>query len=119
MIAPPAKTYHKFVKTTPKPRATKNRRGELVGPVLFPPPPPPLEVGGPGGDGDAKEGVREVAMGVGVGEAVVKVMAVAAAVLASRGRRIRVSPPAKRAAMMANKSMMSMARSSLRAMERC
>lgn len=30
-------TYHKFVKTTPKPRATKNKRGELVGP-----PPPPL-----------------------------------------------------------------------------
>jgi hypothetical protein len=29
--------YHKFVKTTPKPRATKNRRGELVGPL------PPLE----------------------------------------------------------------------------
>jgi hypothetical protein len=29
--------YHKFVKTTPKPRATKNRRGELVGPL------PPLD----------------------------------------------------------------------------
>lgn len=29
--------YHKLVKTTPKPRATKNRRGELVGPL------PPLE----------------------------------------------------------------------------
>ena len=27
--------YHKFVKTTPKPNATKNSRGELVGP---PPP---------------------------------------------------------------------------------
>ena len=26
------------MKTTPKPKATKNRRGELVGP-LFPPPP--------------------------------------------------------------------------------
>lgn len=31
-------SYHKFVKTTPKPRATKNSRGELVGP------PPPLEL---------------------------------------------------------------------------
>jgi hypothetical protein len=28
-------TYHRFVKTTPKPRATKKRRGELVGLVLF------------------------------------------------------------------------------------
>lgn len=27
--------YHKFVKTTPNPRATKNNRGELVGPVLL------------------------------------------------------------------------------------
>lgn len=34
------KTYHKFVKTTPKPNATKNNNGELVGP---PPPPPPLD----------------------------------------------------------------------------
>jgi hypothetical protein len=34
-------TYHKFVKTTPKPRATKKRRGELVA-VL---PPSPLPVG--------------------------------------------------------------------------
>lgn len=31
-------TYHRFVNTTPKPKATKNSRGELVGP----PPPPPL-----------------------------------------------------------------------------
>jgi hypothetical protein len=30
--------YHKFVNTTPKPNATKKRRGEL-GPLL---PPPPL-----------------------------------------------------------------------------
>lgn len=30
-------TNHKLVKTTPKPKATKNKRGELVGP-LFPPP---------------------------------------------------------------------------------
>jgi hypothetical protein len=29
---------HRFVKTTPKPRATKKSSGELVGP----PPPPPL-----------------------------------------------------------------------------
>lgn len=28
--------YHKFVKTTPNPRATKNNRGELVGPLLLP-----------------------------------------------------------------------------------
>lgn len=27
--------YHRLVKTTPKPRATKNSRGELVGPELF------------------------------------------------------------------------------------
>jgi hypothetical protein len=32
---PPASTYHKFVKTTPKPRATKNSRGELPGVLLF------------------------------------------------------------------------------------
>ena len=39
--------YHRFVKTTPKPRATKKRSGELVGP-----PPPPeggADVVGPGG----------------------------------------------------------------------
>lgn len=29
------------MKTTPNPRATKNNRGELVGPLLPPPPPPP------------------------------------------------------------------------------
>jgi len=34
--------YHKFVKTTPKPRATKNSRGELVGPL---PPEEPVLVG--------------------------------------------------------------------------
>lgn len=39
------KTYHRLVKTTPKPRATKNRRGELVGPELPPPPPFPVLVG--------------------------------------------------------------------------
>ena len=31
----PLKAYHKFVKTTPKPRATKNSRGDCV--VLLPP----------------------------------------------------------------------------------
>lgn len=31
-------THHKLVKTTPKPRATKNKRGELVG-LLLPSPP--------------------------------------------------------------------------------
>lgn len=30
-------TYHRFVKTTPKPNATKNNKGELVGPLLFEP----------------------------------------------------------------------------------
>lgn len=35
-------TYHRFVKTTPNPKATKNSKGELVGPL--PPPPPPLDV---------------------------------------------------------------------------
>lgn len=34
--------YHKLVKTTPKPKATKNSNGELVGPP--PPPPPPEDV---------------------------------------------------------------------------
>jgi hypothetical protein len=28
--------YQRFVKTTPKPRATKNSSGELVGPLLLP-----------------------------------------------------------------------------------
>lgn len=32
--------YHKFVKTTPNPRATKKSSGELLGP----PPPPELPV---------------------------------------------------------------------------
>ena len=32
-------THHKFVKTTPNPRATKKSKGELVGPVA---PLPPL-----------------------------------------------------------------------------
>ncbi len=42
-------TYHKLVNTTPNPNATKNSRGELVGPL--PPPPPPPEVG----DGEAAD----------------------------------------------------------------
>ena len=46
-------TYHRFVNTTPKPKATKKRRGELVGP---PPPPPVLDVVGAGG-------AEEVALG--------------------------------------------------------
>jgi hypothetical protein len=32
--------YHRFVKTTPKPSATKNKRGELV--AFVPPEPSPL-----------------------------------------------------------------------------
>jgi len=47
-------TYHRFVKTTPKPRATKKRSGELVGPP--PPPPPAADVVGPGG-------AEEIALG--------------------------------------------------------
>lgn len=49
--------YHKFVKTTPKPRATKNRRGELVGPL------PPLdepEVVAAGGREEAALGAVDV-----------------------------------------------------------
>ena len=49
--------YHKFVKTTPKPRATKNKSGELVGPPP-PPPPPPEDV--------AAAGATEVAEGGGI-----------------------------------------------------
>jgi hypothetical protein len=30
----PASAYHRLVKTTPKPRATKKSSGELVGPLL-------------------------------------------------------------------------------------
>lgn len=48
-----ARPYHKFVKTTPKPRATKNRSGELVGP---PPPPPPPEDVAAAGAGEVAEG---------------------------------------------------------------
>ena len=47
-------TYHKLVKTTPKPRATKNSSGELVGP-LEPPPPPPLVSEGMLGGGTVEE----------------------------------------------------------------
>ena len=38
-------THHRFVNTTPKPRATKKSRGELVGPPDPPPLPPEFEVG--------------------------------------------------------------------------
>ena len=44
-------TYQRFVNTTPKPNATKNSSGELVGPPPpeFPLPLPPLDDGvGPG-----------------------------------------------------------------------
>ena len=37
-----AQAYQRFVKTTPKPSATKNNKGELVGPPPPPPPPPEL-----------------------------------------------------------------------------
>lgn len=52
--------YHRLVKTTPKPKATKNRSGEFVGP----PPPPPLPS----------------SVGVGVGAAVVVVAMVEATI---------------------------------------
>jgi hypothetical protein len=50
------KTYHKFVNTTPKPNATKNKSGELVGPLdgLF----PPVKVGVGDGDGEAMVKVK-------------------------------------------------------------
>ena len=48
------KTYHKFVNTTPKPNATKNRSGELVGPL----PPPGAGVGDEDERGEAMVGGR-------------------------------------------------------------
>lgn len=39
--------YHRFVKTTPNPRATKNSSGELVGPLLPPLSLLPVGVGDP------------------------------------------------------------------------
>ena len=60
-------TYHRLVKTTPKPRATKNKRGELVGPELllwF----PLLEEVGEAGTG--VEVGEDIASGEGVGEVV-------------------------------------------------
>ena len=51
-------TYHRFVNTTPKPRATKKSSGELVGP---PPPPPPLEDGvGAGADPPVAVGADDI-----------------------------------------------------------
>ena len=47
--------YHRFVKTTPKPSATKNSKGELVGP----PPPPELgAVVAAGGATEVLEGIE-------------------------------------------------------------
>ena len=51
-------SYHRFVKTTPKPRATKKSRGELVGPL--PPPPEAAEVVGPFGAAVAEDAGRLV-----------------------------------------------------------
>jgi hypothetical protein len=48
--------YQRLVKTTPKPSATKNSSGELVGP---PPPPPPVLVG-TGGAVAVDEAITEV-----------------------------------------------------------
>ena len=52
----PGHTYHRFVKTTPKPKATKKSSGELVGPPPPPPPPPP-------DDGVGSWGVTAVEVG--------------------------------------------------------
>jgi len=55
----PHMTYHRFVKTTPKPRATKKSRGELVGPPL----PPSLLLGGWVDEGaEVKTAVVDMAM---------------------------------------------------------
>lgn len=48
-------TYHRFVNTTPNPRATKKSKGELVGPLPLFPGPPKLVVG-PGGAEDVEVG---------------------------------------------------------------
>lgn len=48
-----AGTYHRLVKTTPNPKATKKSKGELVGP---PPPPPEADVVGPGGPDEVAVG---------------------------------------------------------------
>lgn len=49
-------TYHRLVKTTPKPSATKNSNGELVGP---PPPPPLLELEADAAEDVVEEGMKE------------------------------------------------------------
>ena len=51
--------YHRLVKTTPKPRATKNSKGELVGPPPLPPPGGDVEAAG-GAGGAVVEGDRAV-----------------------------------------------------------
>ena len=61
-------TYHRFVKTTPKPSATKKSKGELVGP-----PPPEL-----GTDDDAAGGGTALLEGT-----VVVVVAVEVAIIAA------------------------------------
>lgn len=55
--------YHRFVKTTPKPNATKNSSGELVGP-----PDPELDMVG---DGTAEVVETEVWLWIGVGSAAI------------------------------------------------
>ena len=45
----PITPHQRFVKTTPNPKATKNRRGELL-----PPPPPPDVVEDAAGAGDVE-----------------------------------------------------------------
>lgn len=46
-------TYHRFVNTTPNPKATKKSNGELVGPLVLL---PPELVVGPGGADDVEVG---------------------------------------------------------------
>ncbi len=47
--------YQRLVKTTPKPKATKKSRGELVGPLLLEPPPPVDDA--EAADAEVEEGV--------------------------------------------------------------
>lgn len=54
-----ARTYHRLVKTTPKPNATKKSRGELVGPLLLLLPEPPSDVLAAGGAVIEADGSRD------------------------------------------------------------
>ena len=83
------RTYHKLVKTTPKPRATKKSKGELVGPPP-PPPPPLLGVGGGGGAGEVVDTDTD-SVGDDDGESMVRVNAGGLDASVCRGRRTDAS----------------------------